>query len=604
MKKFITILLTIIALIILGGGSYVGFELYNKYSEGTTWADLTDYYDLKSPELGAVMLDGVILDDAKTERAVLEDGTVSKAALDVNCRVLNGICYLDLYTVQQYLHNRFYYSELDREIRYTDATTVVAASLDGSNWTSTTAGVTDSFEEPYTIAFSMTVDVEAINQDGTSELKQAEVCYIALDFIEKYVPVIHEIFAEPNRVVIESMELCKEVASVNKDTAVRWRAGVKSDILTEVPKGNQVMILETQDVEGWVKVATDDGCIGYIKENRVGTRQMVTGVGTLEYAEPEYTSIALDEKIRLGFHAVYNQTANGNLTAMLETAYNINVISPTWFSLSDNAGNFTHIASHEYVQTAHERGIQVWGLVEDITNDVDTYEILGNRVSRTHLIEGLIEAALAYELDGLNIDFEGIRRRDGVHFVQFLRELSIRCREEGVILSVDNYPPSGRPYYDYDEQSVVADYVVLMGYDEHWGGSGDPGSSSSQPFVEQSLDNLLRMVPADKVINALPFYTRLWTTSGNSVTDKAIFMKSIDNVVSDYGMIIDYDKTTGQKYARAEVKGTVYEMWIEDYASIENKLIAVKERDLAGVAAWRLGYEEQAVWELIGTYIQ
>ena len=604
MKKFITILLTIIALILLGGGSYVGFKLYNKYSEGTTWADLTDYYDLKSPELGAVMLDGVILDDATTERAVLEDGKVAKAALDVNCRVLNGICYLDLYTVQQYLHNRFYYSELDREIRYTDAAMVAAAALDGSNWTSTTAGVTESFEEPYTIAFSMTVNVGAINEDGISETKQAEVCYIALDFIEKYVPVTHEIFSDPNRVVIESMDLCKEVAAVNKDTAVRWRAGVKSDILTEVPKGNQVMILDTQDVEGWVKVATDDGCIGYIKESRVGARQMVTGVSTLEYTEPEYTSVQLDEKVLLGFHAVYNQTANGNLTSMLETAYNINVISPTWFSLSDNAGNFTHIASLEYVQTAHERGIQVWGLVEDITNDVDTYEILGNRVSRTHLIEGLIEAALTYDLDGLNIDFEGIRRRDGVHFVQFLRELSIRCREEGLILSVDNYPPSGRPYYDYDEQGVVVDYVVLMGYDEHWGSSGDPGSTSSQPFVENSLDNLLKLVPADKIINALPFYTRLWTTSGDTVTDKAIFMKSIDKVVSDYGMIIDYDEAAGQKYARAEVNGVIYEMWIEDYASMENKLIAVQKRDLAGVAAWRLGYEEQAVWELIGTYIQ
>ena len=604
MKKFITILLTIIALVLLGGGSYVGFKLYNKYSEGTTWADLTDYYDLKSPELGAVMLDGVILEDTTTERAVLEDGKVSKAALDVNCRVLNGICYLDLYTVQQYLHNRFYYSELDREIRYTDAAMVAAAALDGSNWTSTTAGVTESFEEPYTIAFSMTVNVGAINEDGISETKQAEVCYIALDFIEKFVPVTHEIFADPNRVVIESMDLCKEVAAVNKDTAVRWRAGVKSDILTEVPKGKQIMILDTQDVEGWVKVATDDGCIGYIKENRVGARQMVTGVSTLEYTEPKYTSVQLDEKVRLGFHAVYNQTANGNLTSMLETAYNINVISPTWFSLSDNAGNFTHIASLEYVQTAHERGIQVWGLVEDITNDVDTYEILGNRVSRTHLIEGLIEAALTYDLDGLNIDFEGIRRRDGVHFVQFLRELSIRCREERLILSVDNYPPSGRSYYDYDEQGVVADYVVLMGYDEHWGSSGDPGSTSSQPFVENSLDNLLKLVPADKIINALPFYTRLWTTSGDKVTDKAIFMKSIDKVVSDYGMIIDFDEATGQKYARAEVNGAIYEMWIEDYASMENKLIAVKERDLAGVAAWRLGYEEQAVWELIGTYIQ
>ena len=606
MKKFLIILFTVIALIVLGCGSFVGYKLYNKYSEGTTRADLAKYYDLESPELGAVMLDGVILEDTKVGRAILTDGTTAGATLGVNCRVLNDICYLDIYTVQQYLHNRFYYSEIDREVRYTDATTVVAAALDGSGWTSTTAGVTDSFEEPYNIAFSTVMEVEAINADGTFETKEAEVCYIALDFIEKYVPVTHKIYREPDRVVIESMALCKEVAAVKKDTAVRWYAGVKSDILTEVDKGNQVMVLDDEQVEGWAKVATDDGCVGYIKDSRLGTRAMVTGASTLEYVEPEYTSIQLDEKIRLGFHAVYNQTANGNLPSVLETAYNINVISPTWFSLSDNAGNFTHIASAQYVQTAHERGIQVWGLVEDITNKktIDTYQILGNSASRTHLIEGLISAALEYDLDGLNIDFEGIRRRDGVHFVQFLRELSIRCREEGLILSVDNYPPNGNAYYDYDEQGVVADYVVLMGYDEHWAGCGDPGSTASQPFVENSLDNLLELVPADKIINALPFYTRLWKTSGETVTDDAIIMKGIDEVVSDYGMMIDFDTETGLKYARAERNGAVYEMWIEDYASIENKLIAVQDRDLAGVAAWRLGYEEQAVWELIGKYIQ
>ena len=570
MKKIKIILLTMIALIVFGGGGFVGLKLYNKYSEGTTWADLTKYYELESSDVGAIMLDGAILDE--------------------KCRILNGICYLDLNTVQQYLHNRFYYSELSREIRYTDATTVVVAALDGSNWTSTTAGVTDAFEEPYVIALAI-----------------EETCYIALDFIEKYVPVTHTLFGGPDRVVIESMELCKELAAIKKDTAVRWRAGVKSDILTEVAKGEQVMILDSEQVEGWVKVATANGCIGYVKESRVGTRAMVTGARTLEYEEPEYTSIQLDEKVRLGFHAVYNRTANGNLESMLETAYNINVVSPTWFSLSDNVGNFTHIASEEYVQTAHSCGIQVWGLVEDITNRnvIDTYEILGNSQSREHLIHGLMETALAYGLDGLNIDLEGIRGRDGAHFVQFLRELSIRCREEGLILSVDNYPPNqGNMYYDYAEQGVVADYVVLMGYDEHWGGCGNPGSTASQPFVENSLDNLLELVPADKIINALPFYTRLWATAGQTVTDKAIFMKSINNAVNEYGMIIDFDEASGQKYAKAEVNGTVYEMWIEDYASIENKLIAVQERDLAGVAAWRLGYEEQQIWELIGSYIQ
>ena len=570
MKKFITVLLTAIALIVLAGGVFVGVKLYDKYSEGDTRADLYDYFELGSSEKGAIMFDGTILEE--------------------NCRILNDVCYLDIDTVQQYLHNRFYYTEVSREIRYTDATTVVVAPLDGGSWSSTTAGATESFEEPYTIALAI---------DDT--------CYIALDFVEKFVPVTHEIYREPDRVVMESMELCKEVVTVKKDTVVRWLAGVKSDILTDVAKGDEVMILDAEGVEDWTKVATADGFVGYIKNSRLGEKSMVTGASTLAYVEPDYVSTQLDEKVRMGFHAVYNMTANGNLESVLETAYNINVISPTWFSLSDDAGNFTSIASKDYVDKAHARGIQVWALIEDITNrdEVDTYRVLADSNSRTHLINGLMNAAIEYDLDGINIDFEGIRKDEGPHFVQFLRELSILCRENDIILSVDNYPPnSGNSYYDYEEQGIVVDYVILMGYDEHWGRSGDPGSTSSQPFVEQSLDNLMDMVDADKIINALPFYTRLWKSAGETVTDQAIFMKSIDQYVSDLGMMIDFDYETGQKYASVEKDGALYQMWIEDYASMENKLIAVQERDLAGVAAWRLGYEEQAVWELIGSYVK
>ncbi len=568
MKIFKRVLIIIVALVIMGSGGFVGAKLYSKYSEGTERADRSEYYKLTS-DVGAIMFDGTILEE--------------------KCRILNGVCYLDLNTIQKYLHNRFYYSELDREIRYTDADTIAAAYLDSESYSYLTLRSAADAAADYIIAIEI---------DG--------MCYIALDFVEKFVPVTHQIFAEPDRVVMESMELCKEVAAVRRDTAVRWRAGVKSEILTDVPKGQQVMIIDDSEVEGWVKVATQDGFVGYVKDGVLGTRAMVTGTSTLEYQEPEYTSIQMEEGIRLGFHAVYNQTANGNLNSVLETAYNINVISPTWVSLSDNEGGFTHISSEAYVKTAHDRGIQVWALVEDITNDVDTYEILGRHASRSRLIGGLMDLAETYDYDGLNIDFEGIRSRDGAHFVQFLRELSIECRDAGIVLSVDNYPPnSGNAYYDYKEQGIIADYVVLMGYDEHWGGSGDPGSTSSQPFLETSLDNLVKQVPASKIINALPFYTRLWRVEGSSVTDKAIYMKSIGNAVSEYGMVIGYDEEAEQKYAEAVSSGGVtHKMWIEDYASIENKLIAVTERDLAGVAAWRLGYEEQEIWELIGNYIK
>lgn len=572
MKKKLTAIIAIVLAFVLVVGLAVGYVCYQKYSEGTEKADLYSYFELAEADSneGAIMLDGSILEQE-------------------TCRILNGVCYLNIETVQEYLHNRFYYTELSREIRYTDAVSLVTAALDQSSWTVTSAGETTQQEASYMIA--LTLD---------------DVCYVALDFVEKYVPVTHEIFAEPNRVVITSMEGCREMSTIKKDSAVRWRAGVKSDILTYAAKDDSVMILDAQQVEGWTKVATKDGFVGYIKNNKIKEKQMVDSVSTLDYVQPEYTSIQLDEKVRLGFHAVYNQDANATLNDVLETAYNINVISPTWFYLNDNEGGFVNIASKSYVQTAHEKGIQVWGLVEDISYDVDLYEILANSQHRTNLVEGLIAAAKEVELDGLNIDLEHVRQKQGKHFVQFLRELSIRCREEGLVLSVDNYPPNqGNTYYDYKEQGIITDYVILMNYDEHWGGSGEPGSTSSQPFAEASMDNLLEMVDASKIINALPFYTRLWTTSETgAVTDKAIFMKAIPTAIEQWKMNVSDDVQSGQKYASSSVDNKLYQMWIEDMDSLENKLKAVSERNLAGVAAWRLGYEEKAAWELIGSYIQ
>lgn len=570
MKRRFLPALILLVLILLAGGGAAGVFLYNRYSEGTDRADLYRYFSLGSGNEGAIMLDGEILDD--------------------QCRILNGICYLKLDTIQNYLHNRFYYSEADREIRYTDALSVTTAALDQSAYTITTGGAAEGFDAGYTVALSIDND-----------------CYIALDFVEKFVDVRHVVYEEPFRAVIDYNEVGREYGIVKKNTAVRWFAGVKSDILTDLLEGDAVRILDEDEVEGWIKVATADGLIGYVKRNRLGSRKMQEYESKTDYEEPEYTSLGLDEPIRMGFHAVYNSTANRDLSSVLDTAYNINVISPTWFSLSDNYGNFTSLASAEYVEEAHGRGVQVWGLVEDINNTgVDIYEVLAYGEHRAHLIDGLISEAERVGLDGINIDLEDVRSAEGVHFVQFLRELSIACREHGLVLSVDNYPPnSGNAYNDYAEQGVVADYVILMGYDEHWGGSGDPGSTASQPFVERSLDNLLAMVDASKVINAMPFYTRMWVTSSEgTVTDFAVPMKEISQRASDAGMTIVYDGETMQNYGEGILSNGTAQMWIEDIDSIENKCRAAAEREVAGVAAWRLGYETREVWEMIGSYIQ
>ncbi len=567
MKIIKKIMLALGAFVILACVGLIGAMLWGKYSDGTDYADMDSYFSLTEADETAIILDNAVIND----KALLWDGSY----------------YFELDTIHTYFHNRFYYSELSQEIRYTDAEMVVAAALDGTAYTVTMAGETADYEFSGVIAFE---------RDGE--------CYINADFVFRYVAYKYEAYTEPNRIVVSPVSGEQLLADVKKNTAVRWRAGIKSDILKDVTKGESVIVLDSESISGWTKVATLDGCIGYIKNKCIGQSYTSLYDGEFSYTEPEYTSIEMEAPVCLGFQAVYTYAANDNLTQLANVATTMNVVSPTWFTITADY-EFISLASVSYVEQAHAMGIQVWGLLEDITYDVDIYYVLADSNKRTELISFLIDEALRVGMDGINIDLESVRADDGTHFIQFLRELSIRCREEGLVLSVDNYPPnSGNSYNDYKEQGVIADYVILMGYDEHWGGSGDAGSTASQSFVEDSLDSLMTMVDSSKIVLAVPFYTRLWVTQDGVTTDSTVYMTDTDYWVSYYGMEVVWDDETGQNYAEAAYDGVLYQMWIEDTTSLSGKLQAAKERSVAGVAAWRLGYEDSTAWNVIGGYFQ
>ena len=214
----------------------------------------------------------------------------------------------------------------------------------------------------------------------------------------------------------------------------------------------------------------------------------------------------------------------------------VNVISPTWFSVSDNDGNVSSLASGEYVMQAHEKGLKVWGLVDNFSENMSTTTVLSNTAARQNLENQLVTYALKAGLDGINVDFESLSEDVGIHFLQFLRELSIQCHENNLVLSVDNpVPEDFTSHYDRAEQGKVVDYVIIMGYDEHYVGS-DAGSVASLPWVEQGVKDTLAEVPAKRTILAIPFYTRLWkTTDGGAVTSEAIGMDQAQQAISDNG---------------------------------------------------------------------
>ena len=395
---------------------------------------------------------------------------------------------------------------------------------------------------------------------------------------------------------------------ITKDTQLRVRGGIKSLILKELEKGETVELLE--EMETWSKVKTSDSVIGYVENKRLGNFNTITEMPIEDYVPKEYTSLSLPGKVSLGWHAVGGVAGNSTLGDMLAEARGLNVIAPTWFSITDNEGSIRSYASKEYVEKAHGSGLQVWGVWDNFNYknetgaDVNSYEILSSTTKRQRLSESIVNTATDLGLDGVNIDFESLTEECGVHYIQFLKELSVLCREKGLILSIDNYVPFNfNNYYRLDIQGQIADYVIIMGYDEHWRGSGDPGSVASIDYVSNGLDRTLAQVPAEKVVNALPFYTILWKTEGNKVTDEYIRLNNVADFLQRVNVEPTWDEATCQNYAEWKSGNTTYQIWVEDTESIRVKLNVMSSKNLGGVAVWRLGYGNTEVWELIAAYV-
>lgn len=561
MKKAVPVIVALVLIALIGVG-YVGKMMWDRYSYGREKVDLDEYYGVEEGQLAIVLQD-----DRISEKAV----------------VVGSDIYFDYNTVKAYLNNGFYLDRNAGKLLYTMAVDTVTASLGAAGYSDK-----DGFHgAEYTLCFQ---------QDGK--------LYIAAEYVKKFTNYSYEIYDRHLQVYTEWGE--KATAEIAKDTCLRVKGGIKSLILRELARGETVEVLE--EMETWSKVKTSDAMIGYVENKRLenyGTEQETPVTGYVE----EYPSIAMDGKVCLGWHSIGGEGGNDTLDAMLAESKGINVIAPTWFSLIDNEGNFRSFASQGYVDKAHRAGVQVWGVLDNFnyeletSNPVSSYEILSSTSKRQRLAQNIVETAASLGLDGINIDFEGIPADCGEHYIQFLKELSVLCRNEKLILSTDNPVPfQFNNHYRLDTQGKIVDYVIIMGYDEHWSGSGNPGSVASISYVSNGLDRALEQVPAEKVVNALPFYTILWKTEGTQVTDQYIQLRYVENFVSHLSKPPAWDEATCQNYAEWQNGSARYQIWIEDEESIKVKLNVMSSKGIGGVAVWRIGYGTQEAWALVSAF--
>lgn len=562
MKKMIPVVAAIILIIIIIGVS-VGTGLLEKYSYSNETVDPEEYFDISASDEVPI---------------ILEDELIEASG-----KMIDGVCYLPYDIVGTYLNDRFYYDEAEGLLLYSLPTATVRSEV----------GSADYYEG------------ELAGNDGyTISRTEEENLYIAIDYVKKFTNFSYELFDNPMHMQLYTQDSDVQLADIKKNTAVRYQGGVKSPILREVIKGEAVTVLET--METWSKVKTSDSYIGYVENKLLENERQDSRNIAQDVSEPEYTNMTKDYKINLVWHQVTNMTANGNVNDMLASTSGVTTISPTWYRLIDNEGNIESLADQSYVDYVHSLGMEVWALIDNFTykEAVDTYTVLSRTSTRAKIIESLMAEILQYNIDGINVDFEDVSEEAGPGYVQFIRELSIACRLNQIVLSVDNYVPKEHTtHYNRKEQGVFADYVIIMGYDEHYGGSQTVGSVASIDFVEEGIQKTVEEVPASKVINAIPFFTRVWSTNSEGVKSEAVGMDIADNFLAKNNVSAVWDEETCQNYGEVTKEGTLYQVWLEDEQSIETKLNIMKQHDLAGVAAWKLGYERQSIWDVIAGYV-
>lgn len=406
---------------------------------------------------------------------------------------------------------------------------------------------------------------------------------------------------------IDVIKLDVPAKIINDYTMVPLRAISDSlGYIVEWDNNIRTVIIETpleEKTEGVINITQDTTQI--ITET---TTEIATETTTVDnnIIEP-----AVNQK-QDGIKIVWDQTSKPiNDSAAKRVPINgLDVISPTWFEIKNNNGDIEDKGSLEYAKWAKEQGYQIWGLVSNSFDAKITHNTLSSPEKRKKIINSLVEYAKKYNLDGINIDFENVAKEDGKYYLQFIKEATPIFKQNGLVVSVDMYVPTPwTAHYQMAEVGKIVDYVIIMAYDEHYSTSKESGSVSSLPWAEKYMTEATKLVPKDKLIMGVPFYTRVWTETKKSngsvsVVSKSLKMDEAIKLLEDNNAKIVWDEKTRQYYGEYFSDGTTKKIWLEDEKSMEERMKVARHLDVKGISGWKRGHENNATWDVINKYFK
>jgi len=425
--------------------------------------------------------------------------------------------------------------------------------------------------------------------------KKEDNFYLPFSEMKDVYNVEVEYIKETNTLIIDSIDREQKKANASKDISVKYRPTILSKTIDKIKKADSVVVIEELQ-NGWVKIRTKLGQIGYTKD--------VTNIYTVREQMDAKKQIEGKVSLVWDYYSEYADAPNRTGT----TIKGINVVSPTFASLKEQGKGELNInigeEGKEYINWAHNNGYKVWPAISNNSYAQTTAEILNDYKLREKLINNIVNLAIEYNVDGINIDFENIKAPNKEVFTRFIIELAPRLKEYGKVLSVDVTAPDGSEDWSmcYDRYKIakVSDYIIFMAYDQNGISSPEEGTTAGADWVEVNIKKFLGQegVDKDKLILGMPFYTRLWKETGSKPISNVVSMKNIESVIPS-GVEKVWNEDLKQYYVEYEQNGATYKMWLEEEESIKAKFDLMKQYDLAGAAYWQKDFEKQDIWDII-----
>ena len=430
-------------------------------------------------------------------------------------------------------------------------------------------------------------------------LKKDDTYYIPFSALDDIYNVKTAYIEESNTVVVDSLDRKFIVADSNKNNSVKQERTTISRTVAKLEKGENVVVVADSLKDGWIKVRTDAGKLGYVKEDSITNQTVIR--------EDIIISKQIDGNVSMIWDYIYEYSSAPARTGKIE---GVNVVSPTFFTLVEMGKGKIHenvgSSGKSYIDWAHGNGYKVWPSISNNSFIDTTSEIMNDYKLRQNLINDIVSLVIKYDLDGINIDFENMYAKDKEMFSRFIIELAPRLKEIGAVLSVDVTAPDGSANWSmcYDRHTIgkVADYIVFMAYDQHGSSSKEAGTTAGHDWVEVNLQKFVgtqEEIESEKIILGIPFFARVWYTNSNGeLESEALTINRLNEIItsSDSKVWDDDKKQYVVEYVRS---GTKYKVWLEDEKSIEAKLDLVEEYNLGGAAYWQKDGEPNSIWSMI-----